>query len=957
MTGQTAMISAFGVLLVVAAAIFIWVRKSKRSGWALGLSVALLLVAAAGLVFSALAGIYTDFLFFTEVGYRQVFWTTTLARIVAYLVGAVVAFAIVWLVSGLPRSLFGGMNPDDARRTSRALKWTRIAIALVTANFIGLGTSSLSLQLLAAIRQVASTAYVDPIFGHSISFYFFTYPVVRGILGILTGIAVGGLAVIGASFLMAGSVPGDAALRRGLRSRLSFFAGILLLIAAAGVWFSMYGLLFQSNGVVFGVSNVDQVVRIPLIKVTAVGVLLCGIVFLLASFKPRLANPRFLGWVGAVTLISYVLLVSGIPALYQRFVVKPNELSRETSYLTNNITATNAAFGLAAVKVVSDPGTQTVLSTDSVIANKDVLQNVRLWDWRALADTNEQLQSIRSYYKFNDIDIDRYTLNGKPQEVMIAARELDQSLLPDTSRSFVNDRLVYTHGFGVVANGVSDFSSEGAPVYAVKDIPPVSNGGFVDISEPRIYYGESTNGVAIVKGNSSEFDYPQGDANKQYRYAGNGGIRLSMLNRLAFSFVSQNVNILISGQINSESRIMVYRNLQERVKHIAPFLEVDSDPYIVVDPEGRLFWFGQGYTTSQLFPYSEYYDTGAELSGKVVNYIRNSFMYTVNAFDGTTTFYRIDDADPIAATIDRVYPGLFKTLDDAPAFVKEHYRYPSGLGALQSRVLSKYHMTDPRVFYGQEDKWAVAKERYLGTDAPIEPYYIFFRMPGSTRQVFSLVTPFTPVGKDNLVALMAISSDITSSDRVSVVKFSKDRVVYGPFQVEARIDQDTEISKTLTLWNQQGSQVLRGNMLILPVGGSLLYIEPIYLQSSSSKMPQIKKIVAATKDKLVWGDSLDQALSGLLGTTIDIGGIGPVPSTPGTGVVPGTGTTPGGTTPGTGTTSETISAEQKALIAEAVATMTRYRQYTSAGDFAKAGQELKALEDVLAKLDALQTAP
>ncbi len=952
MTQQTVMISAFGVLLLVAVAIFIGVRRSKFGGWALGLSVALLLVAAAGLMFAALAGIYTDYLFFTEVGYRQVFWTRTLARVAAYVVGAVVAYVVVWAVTGLPHGLFAGMNPDDAHRTSQTLRWTRIAIAVVAANFVGLGASGLSLQLLAAVRQVASTAYTDPIFGRSINFYFFTYPVVRGLLGILAGIAVGGMAVIGASFLLATSVPGDAALRRGLRNRLSFFAGIMLLIAAAGVWFSMYGLLFQSNGVVFGVSNTDQVVRIPLIKATAVGILLCGIVFLMASFKPRLANPKFLGWVGAITLIAYILLVSGIPALYQRFAVKPNELTRETPYLANNIAATNTAFGLSAVTVIPDPGTQTTLTTGAVTANKDVLQNVRLWDWRALADTNEQLQSIRSYYKFNDIDIDRYALNGKPQEVMIAARELDQSLLPDTSRSFVNDRLVYTHGFGVVANGVSDFSTEGAPVYAVKDIPPVSNGGFVNISEPRIYYGESTNEFAIVKGNSSEFDYPQGDANKQYQYTGNGGIRLSMLNRLAFSFVNQNINILISGQISSESRIMVYRNLQERVKHIAPFLEVDSDPYIVVDPEGKLFWFGQGYTTSQYFPNSEYYDAGTELNGKVINYIRNSFMYTVNAFDGTTTFYLIDKTDPIAATIDRVYPGLFKTLDEAPSFVKEHYRYPSGLGALQSRVFSKYHMTDPRVFYGQEDKWAVAKERYLGTDSTIEPYYIFFRLPGSTKQVFSLVTPFTPVGKDNLVGLIAISSDITSPDRVSVIKFSKDRVVYGPFQVEARIDQDTEISKTLTLWNQQGSQVLRGNMLILPVDGSLLYIEPIYLQSSSSKMPQIKKIVAATKDKLVWGDNLDQALSSLLGTPVDIGGVGPAPTEPGPVVVPpDTGTTGGIVTPGT------VTAEQKALIAEAVATMTRYKQYTSTGDYVKAGEELKALEAVLAKLDALKTTP
>jgi uncharacterized membrane protein (UPF0182 family) len=942
------MISAFGTLLLGAVALLIWVRRSRRGGWALGLSVALLLVAAAGLVFSALAGVYTDFLFFSEVGYRQVFWTRTMARLVAYVVGAVVTYALVWAVTGLPRGLFAGMNEDDARRTSRILKWTRIVVGLVVTNFVGLGASSLSLQLLAAVRQAGSSTYTDPIFGRGANFYFFTYPVIRGLLGISAGMAVGGLAVIGASFLMASAVPGDVALRRGLRCRLSFFAGILLIIAAVGVWFSMYGLLFQSNGVVFGVSNTDQVIRIPLIKATAVGVLLCGLIFLMASFRPRLANLRFLGWVGAITLIAYILLVSGIPALYQRFVVKPNELARETLYLANNIAATNTAFGLSGVKVISDPGTGTTLSASGVNDNKDLLQNVRLWDWRALADTNEQLQSIRSYYKFNDIDIDRYTLNGKSQQVMIAARELDQSLLPDVSRSFVNDRLVYTHGFGVVVNGVSDFSPEGAPVYKVRDIPPVSSDGFVDISEPRIYYGETANGYAIVGGNSSEFDYPQGDANKLYQYTGAGGIRLSLFNRLAFSFVDQNVNLLISGQISSESRIMVYRNLQERIRHIAPFLEVDSDPYLVVDPSGKLFWFGQGYTTSQYFPYSEYYDAGTELNGKVVNYIRNSFMYTVDAFDGTTTFYRIDMTDPIAATIDRVYPGLFKTLDDASSFVKDHYRYPTGLGALQGRVLSKYHMTDPRAFYGQEDKWAIAKERYLGTDTAIEPYYIFFKLPGSTEKVFSLVTPFTPAGKDNLVALMAISSDINSPDRVSVIKFSKDRVVYGPFQVEARIDQDTEISKTLTLWNQQGSQVLRGNMLILPVDGSLLYIEPIYLQSSSSKMPQIKKVVAATKDKLVWGDNLDQALSSLLGTTVDIGGVGPQP---GTGVEP--------VTPGTGTTPPvgTVSEQQKTLIAEAIDRMTKYKQYSSSGDFAKAGEELKALDDVLAKLAALQQNP
>lgn len=944
MIGKAALMSVFGTVLVLAILIFLGVRRSKRGGWALGLSIVLLLVSVAGTLFAALAGMYTDFLFFNEVGYRQVFWTRTFARLAAFTVGAVVAFVLVWLVTGLPHSIYAGMGDDDVRRVSRALRWTRIIAGLIVAIFVGIGASNLSLKLLYALRQAGASTYVDPIFGLGINFYFFTYPVIRGLLGIVAGIAVGGLAVVGASFIVVGAVPANTLVRQGLRSRFNIFLGILLAIASTAVWFSMYSLLFQSNGVVSGVSNADHVMRIPLIKVTAIGIMACAFVFFIGAARPRFARLRVLVWAGGITLVAYILLVSGIPALYQRYVVKPNELARETPYLANNIAATNEAFGLSSVKVIADPGTQTNLSAETVTASKELLQNVRLWDWRALANTDEQLQSIRSYYRFNDIDIDRYVIGGKTKEVMIAARELDLSLLPDTSRSFVNDRLVYTHGFGVVVNGVSDFTAEGAPMYKVSDIPPVSSGGFVQITEPRIYYGEIDNGYAIVKGNSSEFDFPQGDTNKLYTYAGKGGIRLSALNRLAFSFVGQNINILISGQISSESRIMIYRTIQERVKHIAPFLDVDSDPYLVVDPSGRLVWFGQGYTTSQYFPYSEYYDTGDEMNGKVVNYIRNSFMYTIDAFDGTTTFYRIDTTDPVAATIDRVYPGLFKPLDEAPSFVREHYRYPMGLGVLQNRVFAKYHMTDSRVFYGQEDAWAVARERYLGTNQTIEPYYIIFPMPGSQEHVFSLVTPLTPVGKDNLVALMAISSDVSSTSRVSVIKFSKDRVVYGPFQVEARIDQDTEISKTLTLWNQQGSQVLRGNMLILPVDGALLYIEPVYLQSSSSQMPQLKKIAVATKDKLVWGDSLDAALSGLVGKTIDIGGIGPVPSTEGTGTetgTPGTGTTPG-------------AAEQRqALIEAAISHMSRYKEYTAAGDFTKAAEELKALDETLTALAAL----
>ncbi len=935
MTQQATLIAVFSTLLLIAVALFVWVRRRRHSGWGFGLSLVFLIIATAALIFTAFAGLYTDYLFFAETGYRQVFWTRTLAQIVTYLAAAVGTYVIVWLITALPHGVFAGMNPENAHRTSRALKWTRIVVAVLVAHFVGLAASSMSLQLLAALRQAPSTSYRDPIFGNNISFYFFTFPVVRSLLGILAEMALGGIAVIGASFLVAKSMPDDATLRHSLRSRLSIFVGILLIIAAAAVWCSMYGLLFRSNGVVFGVNNTDHALRIPLTKVMAIGILICGIIFLLASFRPRIASPRFLGWVGAVTLVAYVLLISGIPALYQRVVVKPDELDREKTYLINNIKATNQAFGLSNVKVIADPGTQTKLSAAVVESNKELLQNVRLWDWQALADSNEQLQSIRSYYKFNDIDLDRYTINGVSQEVMIAARELDQSLLPETSRSWVNNRLVYTHGFGAVVNGVSDFSSEGAPVYKVSNIPPTSSGGFPQITEPRIYYGEGQNGFVIVKGNSQEFDYPQGDTNKQYQYTGNGGIRLSFLNRLAFSFVNKDINILLSDQISSSSRIMIYRNVQERIQHIAPFLNVDSDPYLVVGDDGGLYWFGQGYTTSQYFPYSEYYSETGELGGKSINYIRNSFMYTVNAFDGTTTFYRIDTSDPIAATINRVYPGLFKSLDDAPSFVQKHYRYPSGLGELQSKVFAKYHMTDPGVFYGQEDKWSIGREKYLTQDTTVQPYYIFFKLPGSSSMTFSLVTPFTPSGKDNLVALMAISSDLGSGSPVSVIKFSKDRAVFGPYQVEARIDQDTEISKTLTLWNQQGSQVLRGNMLILPVDGSLLYIEPIYLQSSGSKMPQIKKVVAATKDKLTWGDNLDQALSNLLGTTVDLGGVGPAPASPGT---------------GTTTTPPVVTNSVKTLIAEALAHMERYKQYNAVGNFADAGTELRSLEAVLQKL-------
>ena len=547
------------------------------------------------------------------------------------------------------------------------------------------------------------------------------------------------------------------------------------------------------------------------------------------------------------------------------------------------------------------------------------MDNIRLWDWRALKDTYQQVQSIRLYYTFKDIDIDRYEINGKYREVMLAARELDHNLLPSNSKSWVNIHLKYTHGYGICMNPVNEFTSDGLPVLYIKDIPPVSTVDGLKVTRPEIYYGETTNDYVFVDTQTPEFDYPKGEDNAYVTYKGDGGISLGGMNRLIFAINYNDASIILSRYLTSKSKIMIHRNVKERVETIAPFLMYDSDPYIVLGDDGKLYWMGDAYTYSDMYPYSE----PIMAKGKVFNYIRNSIKYVVDPYNGKVAFYVVDETDPLAETYARVFPSLFKDSSQMPEFLKKHMRYPDDLMQIQGEIYTVYHMSDPEVFYNKEDKWAIAKEKYRDATQEVLPYYVILKNPDTGKYEFVSVYTFTPYGKNNLVALAVARCDEPNYGKVVVYQFSKDKLYYGPLQIEARIDQDSEISKVLTLWNQQGSEVIRGNLLTLPIDNSILYAEPIYLQANASRFPQLKKVVLATQTKLVWGDTFDDALSLLFSEYV----------------------------PPNGNEGKEAGQTERDLISQAYKHLQKYKQYVSEGKFDLAGKELNALQDILSQLN------
>jgi uncharacterized membrane protein (UPF0182 family) len=667
---------------------------------------------------------------------------------------------------------------------------------------------------------------------------------------------------------------------------------------------------------------------------------LTAVCILISILRPRLV---FLP-VAATVLWVVAAIAGGIiyPATVQRFQVEPNELARERDYIVRNIEATRAAYALDRIEERPFPARASVTAAE-LAGNPETLLNIRLWDTRPLLQTLNQIQSLRPLYEFFDVDIDRYMIDGELRQVMLSPRELNPSRLPEDSQGWVNRRLQFTHGYGLAMVPVNEVVEEGLPALFIRDIPPT---GEIDIEQPRIYYGEQGENYVIVNSDYEEFDYPIGDDERATNvYDGTGGVKIdSFVRRLVYAWEFADANLLISDALNSESRVLYRRNIRDRVGEIAPFLRLDADPYLVT-ANGALYWVQDAYTHSDLYPYSTRH------AG--LNYIRNSVKVVTNAFDGSITFYLVEPDDPIARVYDKIYPDLFAHLDDVPQALREHIRYPEDLFRIQSELYRRYHIQDPAVFFNNEDLWEIPTEVFIDQEQPVEPYYVIMRLPGEAEPEFVLILPFNPRNRRNTIAWLAARSDGEQYGRLLAFRFPTDTLVFGPSQIESRIDQDTLISQQMSLWNRAGSGVIRGNLLLIPIGEGNLYVEPIYLQATANSLPELKRVIVANGNAIAMEPTLQRALEVVLGLA--------EPSQPGA-EEPPLGPSEPSATPAPGETPEPTATpaptsalpdDVGALIAEANAAYERAQEALRQGDFAAYGEEIAQLEEILARLGEL----
>jgi uncharacterized protein len=695
----------------------------------------------------------------------------------------------------------------------------------------------------------------DPLYYKDIGFYLFALPAYVAIKNWMLLTLLLSALFSGAIYWVYGHIEYDAQRRAMSPTALAHGSVLLGFFFAVKAWsygLDRYLLLYGDNGVVVGASYTDIHVELPVLW------LLIGL-SIVAAFAAwanlRVRTYRLPAAVVVLVFGGSIVLSVVVPGLFQRLFVKPTELQLEKPYIERNIALTQQAYNLHQITAKPFPAEQD-LTFKTLEANKATIDNIRLWDWQPLMDAYAQLQEIRTYYKFHDVDVDRYWLDAAYQSVMLSARELKSSLLPPNAQTWVNRHILFTHGNGVVMSPVTRKSAEGLPLFYLRDIPPVATGG-PEIREPRIYYGEETDSYVIVKGSTPEFDYPKGKDNIYAAYDGIGGIPVGAIaRRILFAWYLNDVNLLLSSYITGGSRIMMRRNIQERVRTIAPFLRLDRDPYLVIN-DGRLFWMQDAYTTSGYFPYAQ------PAQGLDLNYIRNSVKVIVDAYNGTVDFYLVDSVDPIAATYQRIFPGLFKPFEAMPPGLQKHIRYPEDLFLIQARLYQSYHMEAADVFYNREDLWQFPRQPGGGGTALMVPYYIIMRLPGEPQAEFFLMLPMVPSRRDNMIAWLAARCDPPDYGKLIVYEFPKEKLVYGPFQIEALINQNTYISQQLSLWNQMGSRVIRGNLLVIPIENSILYLSPLYLRAEHGHLPELQRVIASYGEHVVMKETLADALSAL----------------------------------------------------------------------------------------------
>jgi len=927
-------------------------RRSRRRWWlwvVLALLVVFLFFSSRGL------SIYISALWFGSLGYSAVYWYMFKLKLELFLIFFVLTAGILrvafWLIDRAfasfalaPRTVLINQQPVQISpgRLLRPLAWV---VSVLTGLVFGLGMLE-SWRDFALFFHQPQTSLHDPIFGKPLSFYLFSLPIYEALsswliyLTLIILVAAIVYALLAATQQPSGTVLKDSKARRSGLMIVSAALAAFLLALAWNVLLSRFPYLWVDHQTFSGVTYTEHNYFLPALRWVAIALVIAAIASLVNAFTVR----RIRLLVAALALPVLVYLVGGVivPAYVNNFVVKPNELGRETTYIEHNITGTRAAFGIDKIEQRNFEA-ETTTESLGLQDNRATLDNIRLWDWRALQDTLKQMQAIRTYYDFPEVDVDRYNLGGQPRQVMIAARELNVSMLPEASRNWINQRLIYTHGYGVTMNTANEFTAEGRPRFILSNMPIESTSSEIKTTRPQIYFGQETNSDVYVKTKQKEFDFPQGESDTYTSYEGTGGISVGGgLRRLLLAWAVGDLSKLpFSDDVTADSRLLIHRNIREIVNGLAPFLVYDLDPYIVSGNDGNLYWIIDGYTETSNYPYSRHH----QINNDEVNYIRNSVKVVIDAYNGTTNFYVFDNEDPLLAAYRATFPSLFRDASQMPADLRAHIRYPETLLRTQGEVFGLYHTQSARVFFQREDAWNVAQQVVLDDQnkkqtGAIEPYFVLMQLPGEqVRNEFALILPFTPSNRNNMIGWMAGRSDGEHYGTLLAYNFPKSRLIDGPLQIEARIDQNAQLSAQFSLWNQQGSRVLRGHLLVIPMGKSLLYVEPIYLKAESSPMPELRLVVLATQERLGFGQSFDEAMSSLFGESAK-------PQPPAKTEQP----KPGAEAQPKASPSPPLNETLQQLVNRAAQEFEEYQKLTAAGRLAEAGKKLEDHKRTLEEL-------
>ncbi len=847
----------------------------------------------------SLVSLYPTYLWFGNLGFTQVFWVNIWAKFLTGIVFGAVCLLIISIniliaqkltkniktaerkgpefnFNNILKDLFGegvtghkdeegfiNVTPQQKEigKKLSSLWWVGV---IVLSFFMGF-TAVTQWQVFLKFLNASAFGITDPIFNLDIGFYIFSLPLQKFAQGFIFSCLLISLIVSLVIYVTKQAITLNGvklAFSKGVKAHLAFILAIFTLLLAWGLWLGELEILYSARGVVYGAGYTDVKAQLLGYNTQIVVLLVLAVLFLVNIFQSGYSLPL----IGIVGYLVVAIVMGGIyPAIVQNFQVKPNEISLEAPYIANAIKYTRLAYGLDQVEEKEFPAKDNLTIRD-LNRNSRTVNNIRLWDPRPLIKTYRQLQGIRLYYDFSDVDVDRYTINGRYQQVMLSPRELYVNKLPEQAQTWVNQHLIFTHGYGFCLSPVSKQTQEGMPDLLVKDIPPVTKTN-LKIERPEIYYGENTDNYVIVNTKEQEFDYPKGDKNVYASYQGRGGVQInSFFKKLAFAIKFSDMRILLTGYITSDSRLMFDRSIKKRVKNIAPFLAYDRDPYIVNGEDGKLYWIQDAYTVSDLYPYSD--PTGSGYNK--FNYIRNSVKIVMDAYNGELTFYIVDDKDPIVKTYQKIYPKLFKSFAKMPEDLKKHMRYPYDLYMIQAQKYATFHMDNPQVFYNREDLWNIPNENYSGNEQLMEAYYTIMKIPGERKEEFLLMLPFTPNNKDNMIAWMAGRCDMPNYGKLVVYKFPKDKLIYGPMQIEARIDQQTEISQQFTLWGQGGSRIIRGNLLAIPIEDSIVYVEPIYLEASSGELPELKRVIVSYGKNVAMAENLNAALSAVFSRKVSM---------------------------------------------------------------------------------------